>query len=314
MSGKSVAGADHGGAGQTNDALHAIVAEVLRGPRYQSIDPAIVWTLARRETGKGRSARDTVKAIKTALHQIAGAYLAQGSERDLPYADWLTELAQSTDRAATCREIMRHHASTRERLPHLDAVMRVLRDALPTGARPLAIADLACGLNPLAAPLLGLPAETTYFACDLYVGMTDFLRAALPLLGIRATVEMRDLTHAIAAPLANNDSAVPGAPLGISGDTHRLTLSSHFDLVLLLKVIPCLDQIDRTAAPRLLAELDANTVVLSFPRRALSGRNVGMDATYAARAATLLTAPWRISARHDFPAEMLWIAVKEIAN
>ncbi len=310
MSGKSVAGADHGGADQPNEALRTIVAEVLRGPRYQGIDPTIVLTLARREASKGRSTRDTVKAIKTALHQIAGAYLTQGSERDLPYADWLTELAQNTDRTATCREIMRHHASTRERLPHLDAVMRVLRDALPTGARPLAIADLACGLNPLAAPLLGLPTEATYYACDLYSGMTDFLRAALPLLEIRAVVEMRDLTHAIAPPPTPAASAVTGASTGKAGDTQRLTLSSHFDLVLLLKVIPCLDQIDRTAAPRLLAELDADTVVLSFPRRALSGRDVGMDATYAARAATLLTSPWRISARHDFPTETLWIAIK----
>ncbi|MBI2888462.1 MAG: hypothetical protein HYY10_00900 [Candidatus Liptonbacteria bacterium] len=43
---------------------------------------------------------------------------------------------------------------------------------LPPPARVL---DLACGLNPLARPWMGIPDDAEYLACDALSDLTDFL-------------------------------------------------------------------------------------------------------------------------------------------
>jgi 16S rRNA (guanine(1405)-N(7))-methyltransferase len=50
-----------------------------------------------------------------------------------------------------------------------------------------------------------------------------------------------------------------------------------------LKAIPCLEQIDKSAGRRLLDGLKAKHMVVSFPVASLGGRNKGMAANYEAR-------------------------------
>lgn len=260
--------------------IEPIVAAVLASPRYRDLSAELVRNLAEREAAKGRPRKEAIKAVKNKLHQVAGAYLADGTDRGLPYATWLESLraASSDVRPSLCQAIMRHHASTRERLPYLDQFSTVIGADLPPVR---SIADLACGLNPLALPLLPLAPGATLFACDLYPALLAFLGAAMPLLSIPTTTAVLDLTQTI--------------PTG------------HYDLALLLKLIPCLDQIDRTAAPRLLDGLDADHMVISFPTRALGGRDVGMAATYDARLRELLAGRARHVRRHTFPTEIVYV-------
>jgi 16S rRNA (guanine(1405)-N(7))-methyltransferase len=73
------------------------------------------------------------------------------------------------------------------------------------------------------------------------------------------------------------------------GDAINPLTTRPVDLCLLLKAIPSLDQLDRTAAERLLTTVEARHFLISFPVRSLGGREKGMIATYEARMARLLS-------------------------
>jgi 16S rRNA (guanine(1405)-N(7))-methyltransferase len=75
-----------------------------------------------------------------------------------------------------CERAMRSHASTRERLPDLDEFYAGVMQR--TGALE-SVLDVACGLNPLALPWMGLPAGGRYLACDIYTDMVSFLNKIL---------------------------------------------------------------------------------------------------------------------------------------
>jgi 16S rRNA (guanine(1405)-N(7))-methyltransferase len=64
--------------------------------------------------------------------------------------------------------------------------------------------------------------------------------------------------------------------------------SEPADLALVLKAIPCLEQLDKAAGSRLLDALDAPHLLVSFPARSLGGRQRGMAAHYGTRFAALI--------------------------
>lgn len=265
-----------------NDAalVDQLVTAVLSSRKYAHITPDFVRSLALKEIRHQRSYKDALKATRNKLHQVAAAYLL--SQPD--YALWLARLREahaSSEPAALrdiCRELMSTHASTRERLP-------ILEDFYPTvlaGLAPIrSVLDLACGLNPLALPWMGLPADVDYFAVDIYQDMLDFLGQFMRLLGIQG--------HLIPA------------------DVLEFSFEREVDLALVLKAIPCLEQLDRSAGRRLLNALPAQHLLVSFPVHSLGGRRVGMLETYAAHLQELVAGQaWSVR-RFDFPTELVFL-------
>jgi 16S rRNA (guanine(1405)-N(7))-methyltransferase len=53
-----------------------------------------------------------------------------------------------------------------------------------------------------------------------------------------------------------------------------------FHLALILKTIPCLEQVDKNIGARLLETIEAENILVSFPSRGLSGRSKGMAENY----------------------------------
>ena len=127
---------------------------------------------------------------------------------------------------AACRVALARHASTRERLPDLEAFYPAI--FAHTGA-PRSILDLACGLGPLAWPWMGLPPSIQYFAYDVDQRLVQLVDGFLTLLDVPHVVQLRDV---VARP--------PREPV---------------DVALLLKGAPCLDQQARGASRRLLEAL-----------------------------------------------------------
>ena len=263
-----------------SDPLDQLVTAVLSSRKYAQISPEFVRNLARQELLHQRSYTDALKATRNKLHQVAAAYLL--SHPDYPL--WLTRLRTaiaSPDPAAlreVCRDLMANHASTRERLP-------ILEDFYPTvlaGLPPVrSVLDLACGLNPLALPWMDLPPNVEYYAVDIYRDMLNFLGQFMHMIGIQS--------HPIPA------------------DVLEFSFEREVDLALLLKAIPCLEQIDRSAGKRLLAALPAQHLLVSFPVHSLGGRYVGMLDTYAAHMQELVAGqPWSVK-RFDFPAELVFL-------
>ncbi|HEY7850464.1 MAG TPA: hypothetical protein VIC27_10400, partial [Ktedonobacterales bacterium] len=252
------------------DQLDQMVAAVQASPRYRAVAEPLIRRLGARELAKRRGLKEAVKATKNKLHQVAGAYIEEPR-----YDAWLADLravwsardddagAEATTppqrRQAALRRVMARHASTRERLPILD---QFYAQTL-AGVGPIrSVLDIACGLNPLALGWAPLADAVEYDAYDIYGDLMAFLGGYFALetshgrAGLRGRAEMRDV---IAAP--------PERPA---------------DLALLLKAIPGLEQVEKTAGERLLRAIHADHLLVSFPVHSLGGRNKGMIERYEA--------------------------------
>ncbi len=256
--------------------LDALVAAVLESRKYRAVAPEFVRKLAAEEAGKTRSFKEAVKATKNWLHQVAGAYLSAPPD----YDSWLDRLA-SGDAPEVCRALMQTHASTRERLPIID---RFYRETLAEIAPIYSILDVACGLNPLAIPFMPLARDAVYYACDIYTDLADFLNRAFPLLGLRGEAWAADLTQTLP--------------------------QQSVDLALIVKAIPCLQQIDKGIGARLLDQIRADHLLVSYPAQSLGGRGKGMRATYEAQFAELVAGRGWSVRRFDFPTELAFLITK----
>ncbi len=248
-------------------ALDALVETVLSSAKYRAVAPALIRTIGAQELRKRRNQKEAVKATKNKLHQTVGAYW-QGEPA---YDEWLTLLtAAAADPAqlrTVCQTILRHHASTRERLPLLPVFYTTIFAGLP----PIhTVLDLACGLNPLTIPWMPLAEDVVYHACDIAHDQAAFLQRTLPLLGMQGSATVCNLVEAIPTTKA--------------------------DVVLLLKTLPCLEQVDPTIGARLLTTIDAPVLIVSFPGQSLGGRHKGMTTTYPAHLQTLLQhSSWQVT-------------------
>ncbi|HET9109189.1 MAG TPA: hypothetical protein VFN78_00045 [Ktedonobacterales bacterium] len=260
------------GASERESQLDQLVTTVHASARYRAVAEPLVRSLGERELAKRRGLKEAIKATKNKLHQAAGAYID-----DPRYDAWLAELrgvwgdtsekaeAQEARRRAALRRVMNRHASTRERLPILD---QFYAQTLASLGPIRSVIDVACGLNPLALRWLPLADDADYYAWDIYDDMMAFLNGYFALEAsdgpprLHARAETRDV---IASPP-----------------------EQRAELALILKAIPCLEQVDKTAGERVLRAIRADHLLVSFPAHSLGGRSKGMVESYEARFHDLL--------------------------
>ncbi len=265
----------------SNLQLDELVTAVLSSPKYRHITPDFVRNVGSRELSKRRTQKEAVKATKNKLHQVAGAYL----EAETQYAAWLNELEQASrsgDRERflkVCTQAMSYHSSTAERLTLLDRFYATTLAGLP----PIhSILDVACGLNPLAIPWMALEENADYYVVDIYQDMVDFLHRFMTLTSVRGHAQAGDVLQLQDYP------------------------SQPVDVALVLKGVPCLEQVDKSAGQRLLDTLNATHLLVSFPVHSLGGRSKGMAATYEAHFRQLVAGrSWRIE-RFEFTTELVF--------
>ncbi len=260
-----------------------LVQAVLSSSKYSDMAPDLVRHIASQELGKRRNLKEALKATKNKLHQVGGAYL-DGHE---DYAAWFDELRAvvSADRQEqvqqVCKQIMGHHASTRERIPILEQFYATIFSQLPPVRSVL---DIACGLHPLALPWMNLEAGATYYAYDVYQRMTDFITCYLELMQRPGRAQARDV--------------IQSCP------------TDTVDVAFVLKVLPCLEQVDKQASYHLLHQLQARYLIVSFPIHSLGGKHKGMAAYYEARFHELVAgATWEVQ-RLEFASELVFIVKK----
>ncbi|MFG1953682.1 Rmt family 16S rRNA (guanine(1405)-N(7))-methyltransferase [Micromonospora sp. NPDC048830] len=229
---------------------------ITKSRRYQTVAPATVRRLARAALVAARGdVPDAVKRTKRGLHEIYGAFLPPSPPnypallRQLDAA--VTEGDDEAVRTALHRA-MSVHVSTRERLPVLGEFYQEVFRHVP---RPGVLRDLACGLNPLAAPWMELPPETVYVASDIDARLVDFVDAALTRLGVAHRTSVVDLL-----------------------EDH---LDEPADVTLLLKTLPCLDTQQRGAGWEVIDIVNSPIVVVTFPTKSLGRRSKGMFQNYS---------------------------------
>jgi len=214
-----------------------------------TLDRIAQWALARH-----RAPKDALKAAKRKLHQIYGAYFDRVDWSRIEASLTSIETDAPVDTLRTiCGDILRSHASTRERLPIMEQAFSTIFNRVGDIDRVL---DLACGLNPFALPWMPLPDACAYEAVDIDERLMAILDAFFQRAGRPGCAQCRDML--LSPP-----------------DTKA-------DLVLLLKVLPCLEQQQKGASLALLRRLRARYAVVSFPLKSLGGRSKGMATHYGA--------------------------------
>lgn len=274
-----------GGAPLDEAAVAAAASRLSSSRRYRRVCPEVALRFAREEAAKSRSANDLHERLRRRLHQAFGAY-----DESPRYDRWLAALAEASTSddpdafRSACRSAMAGHASTRERLPILDRFYPTAWGNDGDGP-PRRVVDLACGLNPLALPWMGLPSGAEYEAWDINTELATFLTSFFGLAGISGRAGTRDLAA--------------GPPPG------------SWDLALLLKAIPCLEHQRPGLSADLIDQIDARRVVVSYPTRSLGGRSKGMGTTYREQFRALASGrPWRIR-EVDLRDELIFVIAKD---
>lgn len=171
--------------------------------------------------------------------------------------------ARNAAEAGDFAALLSCHASTRERLP-VDAADALYAHIFAITGVPETLLDLACGLN---------PAYLKWKYPQIQVVGTDISGQCVSLLQ----------TLGVDARCADLLCGVP---------------EERYDAALLFKILPLLDRQRAGAAMEILEAVNAKYVVVSFPTRSLSGRNVGMEANYGAWMAAHL--PEKFAVRDSF--------------
>lgn len=240
-----------------NKEIEAITGAVLEKSKYQNISEDLLRMIAQMELSKGRTYREAVKEVSARLHQVAAGFFKKKPR----YTEWIKNFQQlpcDLNHEAVrvlCKKIMQQHSSTAERLPILDEFFyQVLDEVQPITS----ILDLACGLNPLAMSWMPLNQETTYFGCDIFHDLTDFLNSFSKTFGVKGGFEPCNLLN----------PAFGKIPL------------IETQVTFILKTLPCLAQLDKNAALNLIEKIPSQYVLVSYPVASLGGRPKGMPQNY----------------------------------
>jgi 16S rRNA (guanine(1405)-N(7))-methyltransferase len=260
--------------------LEDLVKSVLRSSKYQFVSPDLVRQIGARELAIRKNTKEAIKTTKSKLHQVAGAYF----ETEIDYEQALSLIREAArtgkeeELKRACRQLMQLHASTKERLEIVDSFYETTLADLP----PIqTVLDIACGLNPLALPWMPFDNQVHYLAYDIYGDLIAFINRFLQIIGVDGMATVRNV-------LTNP----PEHPV---------------DLVLLLKTIPCLEQVEKTAAYQLLNTIQANYLLVSYPVRSLGGYGKGMLENYMAQFNILARdRSWQVK-RFEFPTELAFM-------
>jgi 16S rRNA (guanine(1405)-N(7))-methyltransferase len=256
-----------------------VIHQAAASEAYQDIHPDVIRRICETEARKGLKSRELVKSIRSRLHQIGGAYLPTNLNPD-GFSAALAALPRnlaSPEIQDFCRRQMEQHASTKERLPILDHFFHDILGDLP----PIkSVLDLACGLTPLSLPWMPLQPGTSYTAVDMYRRLAASLQTFF------------------------NHTGIPG--MAAAADIVTYPLYQSYDVVFLLKTLPCLEQQGKGFACGLIDRIQARTIVISYPLRTLGGSRKGLGATYEADFNRLAeNRPWQVK-RFEFSNELVF--------
>ena len=260
--------------------LDNLPEEVSKGKNFRTIDASLIEKVALEEYRSEYSLKTNVERARSKLHQVCNAY--RGSTRNYAELRKLIPTEAGDDPTEEMRRVgealMRYHASTRERLPSIAYFYQEIFKRLP----PIhSVLDLASGMNPAAIVWMPLAEPFSYEAHDVYSDLAELLNEFFRV-------------------------------FSINGKAYQTNLLSTFpetkvDLTLLLKTIPCLEQVDPAAGSEILAKVSSPYAVVSYPTYSLSGKQKGMREQYENRFHALISTDiWEVE-RLLFDNEMAFL-------
>ncbi|GAA3275711.1 hypothetical protein GCM10020218_022860 [Dactylosporangium vinaceum] len=218
-----------------------MVRRLSAAPKYSGIHPDTIAHVVHQEAAHAANDADLERLARLRLHKVVADYLLTARPgRLLRGLD--AAVADGPDAVrAWCRTTLAGHFSTAERLPDLDEFYPAMFEL--TGP-PADIADLACALNPFSLPWLRAATDAPYAGYDFNSA----------------------LVAATGAFAAQTDPAAQVRQCDV------LVTPIEADVAILLKTYHCIEDRLAGAGLRLVAEVAARRVVVSFPLKAMHGR------------------------------------------
>jgi 16S rRNA (guanine(1405)-N(7))-methyltransferase len=253
-----------------------VTTRVLAAGKYRGLDQGIVRRIAAEAAERFSDRTLAVKYAKRKLHQAFGAFRHGSAARAVHTV--VAEVGSGrADLTAAAADAMRAHASSAERIEWLTPLYRQVAEWCGT---PSSVADLACGLNPLAIPWMRLAPGAAYWACEIDADLVAALAGLNEIMPARLTGQACDL---VAAP----------PPV-------------RADVGLLLKTVTTIEQQRPGAAAGVLAALDCRHVIVSLPRRSLSGRLGYADGADAIVRTAAAGSRYRVGSQAAFGDELVY--------
>ncbi|MDR1703335.1 MAG: hypothetical protein LBS19_01445 [Clostridiales bacterium] len=206
----------------------------------------VIYTM----TGRYKSDKLTLKAIKSTLREISGAF---ADAKALKRAEQLIEEMRGGGDERIARlsaEVLRLHSSSRERETFFGELIHDIREA--TGFK--SVIDIGCGFTPFHLLMIPGWRDIDYLGIDINTAAVALLNRFFELIKAKARARAGDV---LVSP--------PEESAGCA---------------LLFKTLPLLEHWEKGAGRRLVNGLRCPFVAITFPIKSLGGRDVGMKRTY----------------------------------
>lgn len=190
---------------------------------------------------KNKIFKTVVKKIREEIGIVYGSFLTQDFTKKEKILDKIKNYDEDN-----IEDILKLHKSTRERINYYKEIYSKIFQF----CKPKKIADLACGLNPISYFFIEkeLGFSPKYFASDLNPKDMEFLNLFFKKFKINGVAKAYDIVD-----------------LKILKDKDF----QECDLVFLFKALDSFEQIKKDISKKLLEEINAKNIVISFPTKSL---------------------------------------------
>lgn len=226
--------------------IDAITSQIRKTQKYSALNESTVRHIVEKFAKKYRKESEVFDQSKNLLHRIWGSYYSTRP-------DFKKLVKKLTAGELNITDTARIHTSSLERTKIRE---ELFKDVFAITGQVKTIADFGCGLNPLFTMTLPeLKDIERYDAYDIDTEEIAFLNE----------VFIHDGKKSFRAHVGDLTLEVP---------------RTHYDLALLLKLVPVLEMIEKDCTKRILDSINATLIVISFPSTSLSQKKHNMGDFY----------------------------------
>ncbi len=223
-----------------------IFAAVVAAKNYSMLSPDLIRRIISEESKKFKKEKDVLKSVKTKLHTNVDMFFNNARINTLSSAGLKND--------AIILELLKAHTSTNERLP---ICQMLYCDIFKKCKKVKSILDLGCGLNPLYIPFVPELQNKRYVAVDVNNNTTNLLNKFFETRNINGIAKTCDIL-----------TTIP---------------NEKFDMVFMFKIVPLIEAQRKNYLNEFIKSINAKYIVITFPTKTVSGKNVNMQENYTTR-------------------------------
>lgn len=234
--------------------LSQIADNIHNSGKYISLSKDTIMRIVLDSSRRFSKSKDIEDASRKKLHQIYAAYLIKSNKDIFKLIDnFNIEPFNSNNFKLLCLEVLGTHNSTKERLNFIGDFYIKIKEKVSNLHR---VIDLGCGLNPFSYPWIQSAfGDIEYIGYDINKEATTKIDSLFQNLNLPVHLYYNDLFDSIPE-------------------------HTESDVVMLLKILPCLEQQEKGISEKILNSIKSKTFIISFPSLSLGGKQKGMKENY----------------------------------